>query len=93
VGFLLSGGLFIGGSVGLELIGGKMVTLYGRESWQYLAEMIAEESLESIGLALFVVTILEYWRVVRGDVRVSLVRDSAASAAALPLAGELTPAR
>lgn len=65
VAFVLSGAIFVGASVGLELLGGKFVTLYGRESWQYTLEFILEESLESVGLALFVVAALEYWHATR----------------------------
>lgn len=72
-GFVAGGAIFVGGSVGLEIIGGAFQTLYGgMDSWQYTIEFIAEESCESIGLAIFAVAILEYWRCARPDISVRL---------------------
>ncbi|MGE4166430.1 MAG: hypothetical protein AB7E67_10650 [Xanthobacteraceae bacterium] len=65
VAFVLSGGTFLGAAVGLELLGGKFVSAYGRDSWQYMLEFIMEESLESVGLAMVTVALLEYWQVTR----------------------------
>ena len=65
VAFVLSGGTFLGAAVGLELLGGKAVSAYGRESWQYMLEFIMEESLESVGLALVTIALLEYWQSTR----------------------------
>jgi hypothetical protein len=70
VGFVASGAIFIGGAVGLETLGGLFQALYGMGSWEYTLEFIAEESCESIGLALFAVTILEYWRATRPEISV-----------------------
>jgi hypothetical protein len=75
-GFVASGAIFIGGAVGLETLGGLFQALYGMASWEYTLEFIAEESCESVGLALFLVTIIEYWRATRPEVAVGFASQN-----------------
>ena len=70
--FVLSGGVFLGAAVGLELLGGKAVSAYGRDSWQYTLEFVTEESLESVGLAIVAVALLEYWQITRAGAAIYL---------------------
>ncbi len=52
-GFALSGGLFVGGALGMEFVGGYFVSSEGWDSKRYIAAAVIEESLEMIGLTVF----------------------------------------
>lgn len=57
--FLVSGAIFIGGAVGLEMIAGKLLES-GITVEQYAALYTLEESMEMVGMALFLYTLLDY---------------------------------
>ena len=59
---MLSGGLFVGGALGLELLGGVFAEAQGMQSSTYLAVAIAEETLEIAGVTLFIATLLMHIR-------------------------------
>lgn len=69
--FFLSGILFIGAGIGLEVLG----SAYPGASLPFIVESVVEEILESVGMAIFAVTMLEYWRLHRQDIRISVVRS------------------
>jgi hypothetical protein len=60
IGFMIAGALYLGGVLGVELIGGWYVDLYGTRKWGYKALTIIEESLELVGIVTFIYTLLLY---------------------------------
>jgi hypothetical protein len=49
----LSGAIYLGGAVGLEMVGGKLQELYGYEAYPYHIETSLEEAMEGIGMLIF----------------------------------------
>lgn len=58
--FLIAATLYIGGTIGFELIGGRYVELHGARNWMYIMIATVEESLEMVGLIVFIWALLEY---------------------------------
>ena len=58
--FISAGTVFISGAAGMEMLGGHIRKVYGLESIQYVAETIMEESLEMIGILIFIYALLSY---------------------------------
>lgn len=59
---LLSGTVYVGGALGLELVGGVFAEAQGMQAPVYLAIAIAEEALEIAGITLFIATLLNHIR-------------------------------
>lgn len=57
--FLLSGAIFVGGAIGIEMIGGKYIDEHGRD-FTYHMIATAEESCEMLGLWLFIYSLMKY---------------------------------
>jgi len=58
--FVMSGAIYVAGAVGFELLGGKEAELHGFHSnWFYLF-VIFEETLEMLGIVLFIYSLLDY---------------------------------
>jgi hypothetical protein len=58
--FGVAGALYVTGGIVLEMVGSKIFTVYGWESVPFKVEVMVEEGLEMIGVALFVHAILCY---------------------------------
>lgn len=58
--FLISGFIFIFGSVGMEMLGGKHVEIYSRHNLTYAVYYTIEEFLEMMGLIIFIYSLLDY---------------------------------
>ena len=58
--FLVSGFTFIAGAIGFEMLGGRQDELYGNRNILYSFYYTCEESLEMIGIAIFIYTLLSY---------------------------------
>ena len=58
--FLMSGGLYVGGSLGMELVGGWYVEQHGVENMTYALIATVEEVMEMSGMAVFLYTLLSY---------------------------------
>jgi hypothetical protein len=67
---VISGVIFIGGAVGMEIVGARHVLLYGQHDPVYGTFVAIEETLEMAGIALFLVTLLQYAQAEIGAVRV-----------------------
>ena len=52
--FFTAGALFVGGALGMEMVGGYLLTQHGEQSLAYIAAFTVEESLEILGATLFV---------------------------------------
>jgi len=66
---LIAGTLFVGGSRGLELIGGFYSALYGKRDLRYIATATVEEGLEMAGVIIFIHALLDYIAACYGEVR------------------------
>lgn len=58
--FLLAGAVYVGGAVGLEMVGGKAHDAFGEASGAYALCFHAEELLELLGSALFISALIEH---------------------------------
>ena len=58
--FILSGGIFVAGAIGLELIGALQDDSIGKENLVYCLLYSAEETLEMLGIATFIFALLRY---------------------------------
>jgi hypothetical protein len=70
--FIASGGLFLSGAVGMELVGGNFSWLHGEESLAYAAITATEEFLEMSGIVLFIYALMTYMRDYLRDVRIEI---------------------
>jgi hypothetical protein len=60
--FGVAGGGYLAGAVGIEIVGNAMVGQRLRDTLQYNLTTLAEESLEMLGLVLFIYALLCYMR-------------------------------
>lgn len=58
--FALSAAVYIGGGLGLEMVGGVARKLIGRLSWENAGSIVLEETLEMVGILLFIYALLTY---------------------------------
>ena len=58
--FLTAGILYVGGAIGVELIGGRFDELHGKLNLTYSMIVTAEESLEMAGVIIFIWALLRY---------------------------------
>ncbi len=61
--FLISGFIFVSGAIGFEMLGGWYTVLYGidgKEGLSYAILYTSEESLEMLGIAIFIYALLSY---------------------------------
>jgi hypothetical protein len=58
--FVIAGAVYIGGAVGVELLGKVVSERYGYESYPYALSVALEEGMEMLGVALFLRSILRY---------------------------------
>lgn len=55
---IASGSLFVGGAVGMEMLGGYTASRLGMNSPEYFAVSAIEECLELAGITMLIVTLL-----------------------------------
>lgn len=60
LGFIIGGMLYIGGAIGMELLGGRHHELYGKQNLTYFTYITIEESLEMAGVIVFIHALLQY---------------------------------
>jgi hypothetical protein len=58
--FIVAGTLYLSGVLGLEMIGGLWVDLYGQQNWVYHGIATVEEFLEMSGAILFLYALMKY---------------------------------
>jgi hypothetical protein len=58
--FLLSGAIYVAGTVGMEILDGKYESIYGDQTLAYGMLTLLEECLEMTGILLFIYTLLTY---------------------------------
>ena len=62
INFLIAAILFVGGAVGMELIGGRYAELYGVNNLTYSMIACVEEGLEMAGVIIFIRALLIYFQ-------------------------------
>jgi hypothetical protein len=65
IGFTVSGLIYIGGAIGMEMASARLATYTGWGSGYYVVAAAIEETMEIVGLALFVTVLLRLMRSVR----------------------------
>jgi len=68
--FLVAGMLYVGGAIGMELVGGRYAGLYGEENFMYALIATVEEFLEMAGVVVFIFALLSYMSFHLKDVQV-----------------------
>lgn len=58
--FIVAGGVYVSGALGMEMVGGEFVKLYTRGSLAFVLASHLEELLELVGIALFNAALVEY---------------------------------
>ena len=58
--FVICGTIFVGGALGMELVGGYFASRYGMTSPIYLVAMLIEETMEITGSTMFVYALFSY---------------------------------
>lgn len=58
--FITAGIAYVGGAIGMEILGGSQADTYGRYSLNYVLISTVEETLEMSGVILFVYALLNY---------------------------------
>ena len=58
--FFIAGAIYVGGAIGFEFIGGQIWETIGDSSMIYVFVMGIEESMEKLGLALFLFALLDH---------------------------------
>jgi hypothetical protein len=70
--FVVAGLIYVGGALGMELVGGYFASRYGLQSPRYIVAAMTEETLEIAGAVLFFGVLLAYLRDRWGDWRVTV---------------------
>jgi len=58
--FFMAAAIYLGGAIGIEMIGGRHVALHGHQNLTYVMITNLEEGLEMAGLVLFIWALLKY---------------------------------
>jgi hypothetical protein len=74
-GFLIAGAIFLTGALGVEAVGGHLSRTLGQDSLVYLATADVEETLEMVGIVVFLQALLAHLRRVASAVVLELRVD------------------
>jgi len=87
--FLVAGSLYLGGAIGVEMLSARHFELFGPKNLRYALFFHIEESMEMVGIILFIYALLRYIEDQYGRITL-LVGDSKPSGALihLPNSGE-----
>jgi hypothetical protein len=66
--FLAAFALYVGGAIGMEMPGGYLASTMGTKSVPYLIVMTIEESLEMLGIVVFIHALMSYIKIYLGGV-------------------------
>ena len=58
--FISAAAIFVTGALGIEMIGANLHVLKGTDNWAYVMVFTIEETLEMVGIAVFMYALLEY---------------------------------
>jgi hypothetical protein len=90
--FVLAGGMFVTGAIGMEMVGGWYSEQHGNANVTYVAMQTVEEVLEMAGVLLFIYALAEYADRHMGGLHVHVCSESRAGAAAEVDSGSSGPA-
>jgi hypothetical protein len=82
--FLVAGGIYVGGALGVELILAYWTDVLGDKNFGYSLIDLVEESMEMIGASLFLLALLEHLGSPAGEVRIQLATERPAGSRAGP---------
>ena len=71
--FIVAGGIYVFGTVGMDMVGGVIVEKHGYESIQHTMGQTVEEMCEMMGIVVFLYALLDYIRRFVGPIRLSVV--------------------
>lgn len=74
--FIVAGALYVGGCIGMELAGGRYDELHGQDNLTYIGIATSEESLEMLGVIVFIWSLLDYMTDTFGEVEIELKRKA-----------------
>ena len=83
---VLAGTLYLGGAIGMELIGGRYADVHGMENLTYSMAATVEESLEMAGAIIFIHALLHYIANNYQEIRFQLVSSQQPARALVPKA-------
>jgi hypothetical protein len=66
--FVAAAALYIGGGIGMELLGGYIASQTGEQGLSYVIETTIEESLEMLGIVVFIHALISYIKTYLGGV-------------------------
>jgi hypothetical protein len=66
--FVAAAALYIGGAIGVEMLGGYVASTTGQENVSYVIVTTLEESLEMLGIVVFIHALISYIKTYLGDV-------------------------
>lgn len=69
---VIAGGVYVGGALGMELVGGWLAERSGQETLAYVLAATVEEALEMAGIVVFIHALLRYIGAELGEVRVAV---------------------
>ena len=69
-GMVRAGAIYVGGAVGLEVVGSYFDALWGKETLVRVAVITLEEGLEMLGVILFIATLLSCCRLWKVGIQV-----------------------
>ncbi len=70
--FLTAGSLYVGGTLGLEAVGGWYTALYGQQNMTYALLAALEELLEMMGVVVFIYALMSYMSAHLKEVRLKI---------------------
>lgn len=70
--FLASGAIYVSGAIGIEILAGFFLELYGTENIMYLVSFSFEELFEMVGIVVFINTLLLHLSLNFKEIRVSI---------------------
>jgi hypothetical protein len=66
--FVAATAVYIGGAIGMEMVGGYLASTRGQENVAYVLETTIEESLEMLGIVVFIHALISYIKTSLGGV-------------------------
>lgn len=73
--FLLAAALYLTGALGLEMVSGAYVEVQGRGNVTYAMLALVEETLEMLGLSVFLYGLLRYIGAKTGEIRIPILAE------------------
>ncbi len=70
--FLASGAIYIGGAIGSEMLSARHKELFGSDNISYALYYTVEETLEMLGIALFIYALLKYACITFQNIKISV---------------------